>query len=102
MPCICTSPLTSARAVACGRSAASGCSSIRRNTRSAADAADCSSLMMLAISLIGPENRREYSTKDERLPSETLPTRYRSEPKMLIKVSEMLLIKLTDGPTVLP
>ncbi len=73
MSFIWTSPLTSSSGFACGRSAASAGSSIMRKTRSAAAAADCSSLMMFAISLTGPENLREYSTKEERLPSETLP-----------------------------
>ena len=58
--------------------------------------------MMFAISLIGPENLREYSTKEDRLPKEILPRKKRSAPKTLMSASERLLMALTDGPTVLP
>ena len=56
---------------------------------------------MFAASLIGPENLREYSTNDEMSPSEMPPARYSSAPKMLISVSDRLLMKLTDGPVTL-
>ena len=38
-------------------------------------AADCSSLMIFATSLMGPENLREYSTKEETSPREIVPIR---------------------------
>ena len=47
---------------------------------------------------MGPENLREYSTKEEILPSEIFPDRYISAPKMLISVKDRLLIKFTEGP----
>ena len=83
-------------------SAGSASSSIRRNTRSAAAQADCSSLMMLATSLMGPENRREYSTKEDRLPMVKWPNRNRMAPKMLTKDRDRLLMKFTEGPVMPP
>ena len=90
------------RSTAFAVSAGSGGSSSRRNTRSAAEKADCSSPTMLATSLIGPLNFLEYSTKDEMLPIEIAPPRYRIAPKKLTSESERLLTKLTEGPTRLP
>ena len=97
-----TWPSTCWMATAPGASAGSGSSSMRRNTRSAAAQADCSSLMMLATSLMGPENRREYSTKLDRLPMERFPHRNKMAPKMLTKAKDRLLIKFTEGPVMPP
>ena len=58
--------------------------------------------MMFAISLIGPLNLREYSTKLEMLPIEIDPPKNSSAPKKLTSESERLLTKLTEGPTMLP
>ncbi|MFR8207593.1 hypothetical protein [Hominenteromicrobium sp.] len=53
--------------------------------------------MMFAISLIGPLNLREYSTKLEMLPIEIDPPKNSSAPKKLTSESERLLTKLTEG-----
>ena len=50
---------------------------------------------------MGPENLREYSTKEEILPSVIPPVRYISAPKRLMSVRERLLMKFTDGPVML-
>ena len=57
---------------------------------------------MLAISLIGPENRREYSTKLDRSPMEMRCKRNSTAPKMLIKARDRLLMKFTEGPVMAP
>ena len=80
----------------------SGSSFNTRKTRSAAASADCSSLTILAASLIGPENFLEYNTKEEILPSDNIPNKYKTAPNTATIVREILLIKLTVGPTILP
>ena len=51
---------------------------------------------------MGPENLREYSTKEEICPSDIRPNRNSIAPNMLTKDSDRLLMKLTDGPVMLP
>ena len=51
---------------------------------------------------MGPENFREYSTKEEISPILMEPARYSSAPNTLIRDSERLLMKFTQGPTTLP
>ena len=97
-----TSPRTWTASTAPGASAGSGSSSMRRNTRSAAAQADWSSLKILAASLMGPENRREYSTKLDKSPMDRWPHRYRMAPKMLTKARDRLLMKFTEGPVMPP
>ncbi len=58
--------------------------------------------MILAASLIGPENFLEYSTKEDMFPKVICPKRYIIAPKILIRVSDKLFIKLTEGPTIEP
>ena len=48
------------------------------------------------------ENFREYITNEEMLPIVILPKRNKIAPNILIKDSERLLTKLTDGPMILP
>ena len=48
---------------------------------------------------MGPENFREYSTKEDRVPKERLPPRYSMAPKTLMAARERLLMKLTEGPS---
>ena len=62
----------------------------------------CCYLMILAASLIGPENFLEYSTKDEMFPMLIFPNRYKMAPNTLIMDRERLLMKFTIGPTILP
>lgn len=47
---------------------------------------------------MGPENLREYSTKEVRLLRGSAPERYSSEPNTLTAASDRLLMKFTDGP----
>ena len=58
--------------------------------------------MMLADSLMGPLNFREYSTKEDTSPMEMPFARYRREPNTDTSAREMLLMKLTVGPTMVP
>ena len=92
------SPRRSRAGTASGASPASGVSSSRSSTRSAAAALACSSLRRLAASRMGPENFREYRTKEDRLPSVRAPLKYIRAPNMLIAARDTLLIKLTEGP----
>lgn len=75
---------------------------MRESTRSAAAKALWSSEIMLATSLIGPENFREYWTKLERSPRPTLPFRNSREPNTHTRVRETLLMKFTEGPVMVP
>ena len=95
-------PFTPASSAAPLLSASSSSSSSRPNTLSAAARAEYSSLVMLAISLMGPENLREYSTKEEICPRVMFPSIYRKEPNMAIRHSPRLLMKFTEGPMVTP
>ena len=45
---------------------------------------------------------REYSTKEEMLPSDTPPAMYISAPNRLTMASDKLLTKFTDGPVMEP
>ena len=81
-----------------GASGASSGSSSREKTRSAAARVDCSSPKRLANSLMGPENLREYRTKEETPPREICPAIYSIAPRVLTSARERLLMKLTAGP----
>ena len=70
---------------------------MRVNTRSAAAKALWSSAMILAISLMGPENRREYWMKLLRSPRRTWPFRNSREPKIQTRDRDTLLMKVTEG-----
>ena len=83
-------------------SAVSGASSSSEKMRSAAARVDWRSPMILANSLMGPENFREYSTKDEMCPTVREPPRYKRAPNTLINVSERLFTKLMQEPTMFP
>ena len=54
--------------------------------------------MMLANSLMGPENLREYNTKEDTLPRLMPPAMYSSAPNRLTSARDKLLMKLTPGP----
>ena len=51
---------------------------------------------------MGPENLREYSTKEDMFPKEILPPMYISAPKRLTSAKDKLLRKLTVGPVTEP
>ena len=56
--------------------------------------------MMFATSLIGPENFREYSTKEEMFPRPITPFIYNTDPSRVIRLRPILLIKPIVGPMV--
>ena len=68
------------------------------STRSAAATEAWRSLSRLAASRMGPENFREYSTKEVRLPMEMPPPMNSSPPNTLMAARDRLLMKLTEGP----
>ena len=47
---------------------------------------------------MGPENLREYSTKEDSAPRDSPPPRYSRAPKTLMAARDRLLIRLTEGP----
>ena len=97
-----TSPSTELKIRASAASFGSLFSSNKAKTRSAAAMEDCRSLRMLELSLIGPENFREYSKNEEMLPGVIFPHKYKAAPKMLMKDCVRLLIRVVDGPATDP
>ena len=97
-----TSPFTLSSKHASAASGFSGSSSISLNTRSAAEKADCNSPKMFAVSFMGPENLREYSTNADMSPIPIMPFRYSIAPNTLTSASDTLFIQLTDGPIIEP
>ena len=81
-----------------GKSPSSAGWSSRSRTRSAAATEACRSLRSSAVSRIGPENLREYSTKEDSAPRDSPPPKYSRAPKTLTAARERLLMKLTEGP----
>ena len=52
---------------------------------------------------MGPENLREYSTKEAMPPTLAMtPFIYMNAPKTLTSESERLFMKLTEGPVIVP